>query len=264
MNEHGHVKNVSIPTITVFLPPKEKRNGRAIIVCPGGGYGTIDWNTHAVNAANYFNPRGVAVIGLKYRTNWSPKMISREKIQHLALLDAQRAVRTVRRHAPEWGIDPRQIGVAGYSAGANLTMNLAANFDAGNAQAADPIERESCRPDFAIGCSTWHWRQKESPFVFHKDSPPVLLVHATNDGVPNKDGDIGGAPIELPLAIAADLEKRGVPVYLAIFDEGGHGVGNLTPQRVQSGYAPAKWPEQMLHWLDGLSQRVRNLPEKKP
>jgi dienelactone hydrolase len=193
--EDSRIRSVSVPTITPYLPPKEKRTGMAIIVCAGGGYGSHDWRTHVVNAAQVFNPKGVTVIGLKYRTR-PPNGKTNEDIQTVTLLDAQRAVRTVRARAAGWGLDPRQIGVAGYSAGANLAMNLAANFDAGDANATDPVERQSSRPDFAVGCATWHWRQKESPFKFPKHAPPVFLVHATNDGLPGPDGRLGGAPIE--------------------------------------------------------------------
>ena len=240
----AHIRNVSVPTLSVYLPPKEKRTGMAIIVCAGGGYGALDWRTHVSYAAQVFNAKGVAVIGLKYRLR-PPNGKTNEEIQAIALLDAQRAVRLVRHRAAEWGLDPRKIGVAGYSAGANLAMNLAANFDPGNANATDPVERVSCRPDFAVGLATWHWRRKESPFTFRKDTPPVFLVHATNDGIK------GGAPIEMPRAIKADLEKLGVPVRMEIFDEGGHGVGNLIPERVKNGFPPAKWPELLLDWLAG-------------
>jgi hypothetical protein len=105
-------------------------------------------------------------------------------------------------------LDTHKVGVVGYSAGANLAMNLAANFDAGDPDAADPVERLSSRPDFVVGLATWHWRKKESPFHFVKDTPPVFLVHATNDGIG------GGAPIELPRAIKTDLENLGVPVHM--------------------------------------------------
>ncbi len=245
VDESGHIKNVSVPALSLFLPPPAKRTGMAIILCAGGGYGSLDWKTHVVYAAEVFNPLGVAVIGLKYRLR-PPHRLDNAGIQALTLLDAKRAVRTVRHRAAEWGIDPRGIGVAGYSAGANLAMNLAANFDAGDATAADPIERESSRPDFAVGLATWHWRQKESPFVFRRDTPPVFLVHATNDGIG------GGAPIELPRAIKADLEKLDVPVRMEIFDEGAHGVGNLIPQRVKNGFPPARWPQLLLQWLGSL------------
>ncbi|QDU25177.1 Acetylxylan esterase precursor [Anatilimnocola aggregata] len=243
VDDHGRIKLVTVPTISVYLPPAEKRTGQAIVVCAGGGYGGLDWRTHVVYAADVFVPKGVAIIGLKYRLR-PPHKVDNAGIQQLTLLDAQRAIRLVRSRAKEWGLDPQQIGIAGYSAGANLAMNAAANFDAGDPESADPIERISCRPDFAVGLATWHWRQKESPFTFRADSPPVFLVHATNDGING-----GGAPIELPREIEADLTRLKVPVHFAVFDEGAHGVGNLIPQRVKNGFAPAKWPELLLEWL---------------
>lgn len=246
-DDKGSVHNVTIPSITVYPAPAEKRNGGALIICCGGGYGTLGWKNGVDDAVPVFHSLGVTVIGLKYRLR-PPHKLDNAGIQALTLMDAKRAVRLVRHRAAEWGIDPHKIGVAGYSAGANLTMNLAANFDRGDAGSDDPIERESSRPDFAVGCSTWHWRQKESPFVFHPDAPPVFLVHATNDGIK------GGAPIQMPRAIKADLEKLGVPVKMLEFDEGAHGVGNLIPQRVQHGYPPTKWPELLLTWLGTLPQ----------
>ncbi len=242
VDEHARIQMVTVPAITPYLPPEGSGNGMAVIVCPGGGYGSLDWKTHVVYAADVFVPKGVAVIGLKYRTR-PPHKLDNAEIQALTLLDAQRAVRLVRERAVEWRIDPHQIGIVGYSAGANLAMNLAANFDDGDPQADDPVERHSSRPDFAVGLATWHWRQKESPFRFGPKTPPVFLVHATNDGLN------GGAPIELPKAIAADLTQIGVPVKLEIFDEGGHGVGNLIPQRVKNGFPPAQWPDLLLKWL---------------
>ena len=247
--EPGRIRNVSLPTISVYLPPREKSTGMAIIVCAGGGYGGHDWKTHVVYAAQVFNSHGVAVIGLKYRTR-PPNGRTNEEIQQVALLDAKRAVRTVRQHAAEWRLDPRKIGIAGYSAGANLALNLASQFDPGDPQATDLIERQSCRPDFVIGLATWHWRRKESPFRFAPDTPPVFLVHATNDGIE------GGAPIELPRAIQQDLQKLRVPVQMVVFDQGAHGVGNLIPQRVKNGFPPAQWPELFLKWH-------RDLPTEK-
>lgn len=246
--ERGSIRNVTVPAITLFLPPADKRTGMAIIVCAGGGYGALDWKTHVEYAADVFNPKGVAIIGLKYRLR-PPHKLDNAGIQALTLMDAKRAVRLVRHRAGEWGIDPKQIGIAGYSAGGNLAMNLAANFDSGDSTANDPIERESSRPDFAVGLATWHWRQKESPFVLKKDTPPVFLVHATNDGIS------GGAPIEMPKDIESDLKALGVPVHMAIFDQGAHGVGNLIPQRVKHGFPPAKWPELLLEWLKSLPAR---------
>ena len=252
VTELASIKLVSVPTISVYLPPKGKSTGRAIIICPGGGYAGLDWRTHVVYAAQVFNPLGVAVIGLKYRIRL-PNGASRDDIRAIALLDAQRAVRLVRQRAKDWGLDPHQIGVAGYSAGANLAMNLAVNFDAGDAYALDVVDRQSSRPDFVVGLATWHWGQKESPFKFTKDTPPVFLVHSTNDST---------APIEMPRAIKADLEKRGVPVRLEEFSEGGHGVGHLIPQRVLQGFPPSKWPALLLAWLDEIKKPATK-PETK-
>ena len=242
--ENARIRSVSVPTITPYLPPKEKRTGLAIIVCAGGGYGGHDWKTHVVYAAQVFNPKGVAVIGLKYRTR-PPHLGKNEEIQAITLLDVQRAVRTVRHRAVEWGIDPRRVGIVGYSAGANLAMNLCANFDRGDAAARDPIERLSSRPDFGVGLGTWHWRKPENPFVFKKDSPPVYLVHATTD-----------QPVEIAQNIVGDLQKLGVPARLDLFEEGGHGVGNLIPTRVAHGFPPAQWPDRLLKWLDENSPAV--------
>ncbi|MEO6755324.1 MAG: alpha/beta hydrolase [Chthoniobacteraceae bacterium] len=238
--ENGTFHGVTIPTITLFAPPAEKRNGMAILVCAGGGYGGLAWTIHVEYAAQVFNPMGVTVIGLKYRLR-PPHKLDNAGIQALTLLDAKRAVRLVRHRAGEWGIDPRKIGVAGYSAGANLAMNLAANFDEGDPHSPDAIERVSSRPDFAVGLGTWHWRKPENPFVFKKNAPPVYLVHAITD-----------KPVEIATNIVADLKKLGVPARLDMFEEGGHGVGNLIPTRVQHGFHGAQWPKLLLDWLKNL------------
>lgn len=245
VTEHAQIRNVTVPALCTYLPPAERRNGMAVIVCAGGGYGSLDWRTHVVYAARVFNDLGVAVIGLKYRLR-PPHKLDNAGIQGLTLLDAKRAMRLVRSRAAEWGLDPHRIGIAGYSAGANLAMNLAANFDEGDPAAADPVESLSSRPDFAVGCATWHWRQKQSPFVFQANTPPVFLVHATNDGIN------GGAPIELPRQIKSDLEKLGAPVKMIEFDQGAHGVGNLIPQRVEHSFPPAKWPRLLIEWLESM------------
>jgi len=242
VTERASIRSITIPTISVYPADEARNTGLALIIAPGGGYGSMDWRTHVVYAAQVFNPMGVTVVGLKYRTR-PPHVMPNEEVQALTLLDAKRAVRLVRHRAEEWGINPRAIGFAGYSAGGNLSMNLAANFDAGDPTAADPIEQQSSRPDFSVGLATWHWRQKESPFVFGENTPPVYLVHATNDGTP------GGAPIEMPREIRADLEAMGSPVRMDEFDQGAHGVGNLIPQRVKHKFPPALWPQLMLEWL---------------
>lgn len=239
-DEHGRIRGVTVPVITLFAPAAEHRNGMAILVCAGGGYGGLDWKTHVEYAAQVFNPMGVTIIGLKYRTR-PPHQLDNAGIQALTLLDAKRAMRFVRHHSAEWSIDPTKVGVAGYSAGANLAMNLAANFDEGDPTADDPVERLSSRPDFAVGLGTWHWRKPENPFVFKENSPPVYLVHATTD-----------KPVEIAENIVSDLNKLGVPARLDLLEDGGHGVGNLIPARVKSGFPGAQWPKLLLTWLETL------------
>lgn len=253
VDKNGNIANVSNPAITVYLPPKDRSTGMALIVCPGGSYRLLGWAAHVAATARYFNPRGIAVVGLKYRTN-PPNKISPEN-RNIPLMDVKRAVRTVRSHAAEWNIDPHKIGVLGYSAGANLAMTLASQFDGGDSRSDDPVERLDCRPDFVVSCSTWHWRQKTSPFIFPKNTPPAFLIHAADDRV---------APIELPYAIKAQLESLGVPVHMEAYPEGGHGVGHLIPQLIERNYPPTKWPERLLEWLDGPGSPPRDPAKSDP
>jgi len=239
---NGHIDNVSIPSITAYLPPEGKGNGTAIIICPGGSYRLLDWNTHVLATSQVFNAKGIAVIGLKYRTNPPNKIYSENR--GIPLMDVQRAVRTVRSRAAEWKIDPARVGVLGYSAGANLAVTSAEQFDEGKSGAEDPVERLSCRPDFVVACSVWHWKQTASPFQFSKNTPPLFMVHAADDKI---------APVELPQAIKAQLEALGVPVQLEVYDKGGHGVGHLSSRWVAQGLPPDNWSVKFLAWLGGLS-----------
>lgn len=239
----GNISNVSVPGITVYLPEKEHNTGIALIVCPGGSYRLLAWPAHVEATAQYFTKRGIAVIGLKYRTSPPGKITPNDR--SLPLSDLKRAVRVVRNHAAEWNIDPERIGVLGFSAGGNLAVTLASEFDDGEMQASDPLERTSSRPDFVIGCSVWHWRQPASPFTFSKKTPPVFLVHASDDKV---------APIQLAEAIKQQLEETGVPVHLETYATGGHGVAHLSSRSTS-----ATWADHFLDWLNanGLGSRQK-------
>lgn len=130
------------PEIAVHLPPAEKANGTAVVICPGGGYLGLMMSYEGHDIANWLNQHGVAGIVLKYRV--SPN-------QHPSpMLDAQRAMRLVRSNAAAWKIDPKRIGMIGFSAGGHVASTVGTHFDAGNPKAADPIDRVSCRPDFLI------------------------------------------------------------------------------------------------------------------
>jgi acetyl esterase/lipase len=126
--------------ITVHRP--EKPNGTAVVICPGGGYGGLVTGAEGHEIAAWLNTHGVTGVVLEYRL---PK-----GRPYVPLLDAQRAIRTVRANAREWGIDPAKVGVMGFSAGGHLASTAGTHFDAGDPRAADPVERQGCRPDFMV------------------------------------------------------------------------------------------------------------------
>jgi acetyl esterase/lipase len=134
-----------IPTITPYLADPAKANGAALVIFPGGGYGGLAPHEGA-GYAEFFREQGIDCFVVKYRLGSGgyhhPRMLE----------DASRAVRFVRSKAAEWKIDKERVGVIGSSAGGHLASTIATHFDAGKADATDPIERESSRPDFAILC----------------------------------------------------------------------------------------------------------------
>lgn len=228
---HGRAGNVSVPTLTVYLPDKSTSNGTAIIICPGGGYSRVGMEHHAHQVANYFVPKGFAVIGLKYRTRPPSKNIAAD-----ALADGQRAVRLVRSHAAEWNINPERVGVMGYSAGSHLTINLACHFDRGLSDSADPIERLSCRPDFICPLCPWASSNKIGDFPFTKDCPPAFICTAKDDKL---------SPFAPQVADA--LKAAGVPVSLQVYDTGGHEAFTFG----RTGESQL-WPERFLPWLKSI------------
>ena len=130
------------PTLTVHLPPPEQATGAAMLICPGGGYGTVMMSYEGHDIAEWLNEHGIAGIVLKYRV--SP-------YRHPApLMDAQRALRWVRANAKSLHLDARRIGIMGFSAGGHLAATVGTHFDGGESQAADPVERVSSRPNFMV------------------------------------------------------------------------------------------------------------------
>src|SRR5262249_17753984 len=131
------------PKLDIYLPPAGTRNGTAVLVCPGGGYQGLALGHEGKDIAEWLLEPGVAAFVLHYRP--------RPRYHHpIPLQDAQRAVRTIRPRAKEFHIDPHRIGVWGFSAGGHLASTLSTRFDEGDKDAADPVDRASCRPDFAI------------------------------------------------------------------------------------------------------------------
>jgi endo-1,4-beta-xylanase len=186
---------------------------------------------HVENVVPLLNDRGIAVFGLKYRTRYANNDVVED-----ALADGQRAVRIVRSRAQEWGIDPHRIGVQGYSAGGNLCLNLAGRFDPGDPQAADPVERFSCRPDFCALMCPWPNKRTIDEFPLSGDAPPAFIANARDDKT---------APLEFALAIDDKLKGLGVKEQLFVVDTGGHSAFHYG---VVDGPG-AGWPETLLAWL---------------
>jgi len=231
---HDYVKITSIhqPSVTAYLPAKDKATGAAVIVCPGGAHAFLAWDIEGANVGQWLADHGVTAFALKYRL--ARETNSTYKIEVHELADVQRAIRLVRSRAPEWGINPDRIGVMGFSAGGQLAALAAARYDAGLANATDAVDRVSCRPDF----QALLYPAIPKDLVFSKEAtPPAFLACGAND----RPGISEGLP-ELYLA----LKRAGVSAELHAYAGTGHGFG-LRPQN----HAPADgWPERFLEWLN--------------
>ena len=220
---------VHYPSIYVFLTPKEKANGTAVVVAPGGGHSQLVIDKEGWEAADWLNKQGIAGIVVKYRLARAKD--SRYTVSEHALADAARAMRTVRYHAKEWGVDPARIGFMGFSAGGEIAALMETRFDAGNDSAADPIDRVSSRPDFAVVVYPGY---RPGTITVPKDAPPTFLVCADNDR----------SHVVTTVNLYLDLEKQGVSTEMHIYAAGGHGFG-LRP----SNLPVASWPDRLMEWM---------------
>lgn len=245
-------KDTDIPTLTPYLP--EKPNGTAIVICPGGGYGGLaphEGRDYAV----FLRERGISGFVLKYR-------LGSKGYHHPAMLhDAARAVRYVRANAEKYNIKHNAIGIMGSSAGGHLASTLLTHFDAGNPQAADPIDKVSSRPDFGILCyavitmgefthmgSRTNLLGKEpSPELIEDlsnelqvtpQTPPCFIWHTWEDK---------GVKIENSMQFAAALRANKVPFDLHIYQKGGHGMGLADRKYPYANAHP--WAADMVYWL---------------
>ncbi|MCG8584407.1 MAG: alpha/beta hydrolase [Pirellulales bacterium] len=231
------VGNVSEPTITLYRAPKEMNTGAAVVVCPGGGYHILAWNLEGVEIAKWLNSIGVNAVVLKYRV---PRREGRPMFE-APLQDAQRAIRLTRKHAAEWGIDPKRVGQLGFSAGGHLTATTATNFDRPAYKPVDDADKLSCRPDFSVLIYPAYLLTKENdvnklaPEVrVSKETPPAILIQTQDDGV----------KVECAVAYYLALKKAGVPVEMHLYPKGGHGYG-LRP----TGHDISTWPHRVEDWL---------------
>jgi acetyl esterase/lipase len=240
------------PSLTIYLPPADKGNGAAVVVCPGGGYGGLAVGHEGKDPAEWLNRHGIAAFVLRYRLG--------PRYRHPApMQDAQRAMRIVRSRAKEWNLDPKRIGIWGFSAGGHLASTIATHFDDGKPDADDPIERVSCRPDFAILCYPvitmrppfTHGGSRRNLLGDKPDeglvdslcndkqvtekTPPTFLFHTNEDKAVLPENSI---------LFYQALRKKNVQAELHIYEKGPHGVG-LGAGRG----AVSAWPEQLAAWL---------------
>jgi acetyl esterase/lipase len=233
------VTNVTKPTLTVYPPIEDKNTGTAILICPGGGYWDLYWQLEGEEVAAWLNSIGITGIILKYRV---PRRQDEPKGEpaRRPLQDAQRAVSLVRSKARDWGINPQQIGMVGFSAGGHLAIATATSFDRRTYKSIDNVDKISCRPDFAIGVYSGYLKAKDKDQIAPNlcipvGTPPVFLAHG--------DSDIISPPEHSALMYLA-LRKAGVPTELHIYATAAHDFG------VRSSDHPcSKWTQACANWL---------------
>lgn len=254
------ISKVQSPDITVYLPAKKHATGRAVVICPGGGYGILAYDWEGTDIAKWLNSKGIAGIVLKYRLP-SPEF---QKTPRLApLQDAKQAMRLVRKNASLWNIDPSQIGVMGFSAGGHLASTLGTHFDAPEADVENDLSEISARPDFMVlvypvismADEITHMGSRKNllgeaasqeiqdyysnELQVTKHTPPTFLVHSSDDNA---------VPIENSIRFYQALLKNQVEeCEMHLYPHGGHGYSLA----LDDGHLRF-WPGLLAHWLNSL------------
>jgi acetyl esterase/lipase len=233
LGEDHIISNIHHPSITAYLPAKEKATGAAVIIAPGGGHREL-WITHeGYNPARWFSERGITAFVLKYRL--AHDTLSTYTIDKDELADIQRAIRLVRSRAKEWGIDTARIGVMGFSAGGEVAALSAMRFDDGKENAADPVDRQSSRPAF----QALIYPGNPGRFEVAKNTPPLFLAGGYKD---RSDIAEGIAQVYLK------YKQAGISAELHIYANAGHGFG----MRPANKGAVAEWPQRFTDWLSDM------------
>lgn len=250
------VSGVTRPMLRVYLPAQRKATGIAVVICPGGGFSNLAIDKEGHDVARWLQSHGVAGAVVKYRL---PDPDVRLYVPNGSIPDLQRAIRMVRHNAGEWNIDPKRIGVMGFSAGGYLAAAAGTLFDKGDPNADDPIRRVSCRPDFIapiyplislalqgnrpagllermLGEDLNDRLLSEYSLETRVTSqtPPTFLVHAHDDGL----------SVEHSIRFYLALRKADVPAELHVYSKGGHGFGMR-----QRGQPVSDWRERWLEWM---------------
>jgi endo-1,4-beta-xylanase len=235
----GNYTVTHYPSLYVFLPPREKATGVAIVVAPGGGHRQLVMEKEGWEFADWLNDNGIAAFVLKYRLAKAPE--SKYTLPEHVYADAARAVRIVRSRAKEWGVDPARIGFAGFSAGVEVAGMIGTKFDAGKADASDPVERASSRPDFNVLIYPWYRPGANKPedpplFPVPTDAPPVFMICTDDDR----------SHVEPTVKFYLELEAKRIPTEMHIYTYGGHGFA-LRPTKKP---APVnQWPQRLKDWM---------------
>ncbi len=252
------IKNVQKPSIEVFLPSKNYASGKAILICPGGGYGSISYDWEGTEVAKWLNSKGIAAFVLKYRLPQSKSIIIPYKAP---LQDAKRAIRIIRHNAEIWNIETDQIGVIGFSAGGHLAATLGTQYASANS-ISDEISSISAKPNFMallypvitmklpythqgsrnnlLGTSP---KQELVDFYsnelqINQNTPPTFIVHSTDDRV---------VPVENSLLFYQGLKNANIPSELHIYSKGGHGFGLA----IQQSHIKT-WTDRFTDWIQSL------------
>ncbi len=225
------VTNVHYPYLTVFLPPADKATGAAVILAPGGGHREL-WVLHeGENVARWLSERGVAAFVLRYRL--AREKGSPYKVGEHALEDGQRAMRLVRARAKEWGVDPTRVGMMGFSAGGEVVAWVCNKWDKGKEGADDPVERESCRPNFQA--LIYSGPLGIRGVTVNKDMPPAFILVGDEDNFAT-----------MLAAHYQALKKAKVSAELHVFAKTPHGFGYRPSQTSRP---VASWPQLFYGFL---------------
>jgi len=223
------VKNVNNPSLTVFLPAKEKATGAAVILCPGGGFRELGFVPEGIQAAEYFNSIGVAAFALKYRL---PRETGSIYNMTHPRQDGLRAMRLVRSRASEWGIDPNRIGMVGFSAGGEVVSMTAFGDTSGDMNALDPIDKASARPDFIVEI---YPGGAGIPSTLPPNVPPAFLLVANDDD-----------HTESVLKIFRLYREAKMPIEVHVFAKGAHAFNMGARSKLTT---IKNWPQRLADWM---------------